>query len=234
MINQYIVALVFLLLQWCTVGNLVQAQNSASSVSLTEGKVTFKLEYLEYAEELQDNEELVGLLPKEFVLYFKGRQNRTEISGMEMGGMVILTNAETGDVTTLLELPGEKVALEQKGKDNQAKNETLLQNMTVQETSETKKIAGYDCKKVIITYRFGEETKTTSVYYAPELPACNNQDFPMVKGFLMEYEEEDDDGTRVKVSVTEVHPQTVTDDLFKIPEGYRNITEDEFIESIGK
>jgi GLPGLI family protein len=208
--------------------------SSGRAQTLTEGKVQFKMEYLTYSDEVKENPELKKMLPQSFTLYFKDRKNRTEITSLEMGKLVIITNASTGDMTTLLDLPGQKVALEQKGKDVQAQNDTLLQTMTVRETSETRTIAGYKCTKALVNYQMEGQQHEATVWYTGDLPAANNQDFPTIKGFLMEYEEEDEEGMRVKVTAFQVSSEKVEDQLFRIPEGYTTVSEEDFIDAIGK
>jgi GLPGLI family protein len=107
-------------------------------------------------------------------------------------------------------------------------------------TSETKEIAGYQCKKIIIRYN-NEDGKTTSedyVWFTDELKVSPDLNFDMKKfvdiaGVLMEYQMDMNDGTMMKFTVTEVEKKKISSKEFAIPENFKKVTREELMNSLG-
>jgi hypothetical protein len=110
----------------------------------------------------------------------------------------------------------------------------------IEQTNETKKIAGYDCKKAIVTTktRDGKEFKI-DIWYTDKIPnyyakqkntTRRNQDMSYLKsinGMPMEYTIPQGQMT-IKVTAKEVNFNPVSDDVFKLStDGYTEIKPDD-------
>lgn len=125
-------------------------------------------------------------------------------------------------------------------------NNTSRGATEIVETAETKKIADYVCKKVVLknTNRQGE-TNETIVWYTPDFKMAegypvtgspmggrgfagrarggflNTADLEKINGFIMGYEMSRPNGFSMKMEVTKIQLNAeITDKTFEIPKGY--------------
>ena len=98
---------------------------------------------------------------------------------------------------------------------------------TLVQAEGTKKIAGYECKKMKGTLMNGT---TVEVWYAPELGGENLNwctPYSEVKGALMEYVLQDANGPLTKLTASEVNIAVVSDADFSVPGDFQKISIDE-------
>lgn len=103
-------------------------------------------------------------------------------------------------------------------------------NVEYVDTSKT--IAGYACKKAVVTSTFGNRSSTTTVWYTTELPLkeplpttgfgrMGGGAMNQIKGFPMAYETQMPNGFSINYEVTKVDKDAKIDDKeFEIPKGY--------------
>ncbi len=198
-----------------------------AQTKIKEGKVTYELSYGEITEEMKKME---SMLPKSMDIYFKGDKARTEMS-MATGKMIIIMDMAKKEMMLLMDMMGQKMAMKQteedlKKKEEELKTKGLYDSIEVTTTKETKKINGYNCKKVIISYVTAGVRETSVCYVTDELPTINTtQDNPIyskIKGFMMEYTMKQQ-GIVVTIKATKVTALKVDDSMFITPEGYQLI-----------
>ena len=109
--------------------------------------------------------------------------------------------------------------LEQENKDYELK---------LEEVKETKKIAGYNCKKVKATY-VNNPSESFDVYYTQDLglDSINNiGPYKQLKGMLMQYRLKKL-GLEMCFTATAVKAEEIKDDVFEVPAFYKIVTRPE-------
>jgi len=193
-----------------------------------EGSVKFGIEYIDLPAEMAM---MSAMLPDEMTTRIKGDKSRLEQSlGMGMS-QVTITDSKKKSGTLLLDMMGKKMAVEMteeelkemKNKQGDVKPEIKYVD------GDTKKIAGYSCKKAVIVVQGAGELE---VYFTEDLPASASKQYDGLKGFPLEYTI---DGGQFKMKVTakEVKQEKVDGNLFVIPDGYEKMTFAEFQASMG-
>lgn len=201
------------------------------NAQFTEGKITTKITYPDF----EDNTGILAMLPKENVTYVKGDKARMEQPGAMGGKTIIITDNKKKETHMYLDLMGSKydiVTTEKDAKADQAK----AGDWTITQTTETKTIAGYSCKKAIAKNKDGEEME---IWYAPDLKregADWASPYKGIDGMMMEFSMTKDSSMgpmTMKMTVTEVSKETVDDSKFKAPDGeWKKTTMADFAKSM--
>jgi GLPGLI family protein len=170
-------------------------------------------------------DEMKTMMPKTMVMSVKGNKARSEMV-MSMGKTVSITDGDAKTTTTLMDMMGQKIAL-------QSTTEEIMKEIAdspspkVEVTSETKEIAGYTCKKAIITTEDGMEI---IVYYTDELGSSmlnfDQPQFKDINGVMLEFELPNDSFSMHFTAIS-VEKKNVDDSEFTIPEGYQIKTKEE-------
>lgn len=178
-------------------------------------------------------------------MYFKNGMTKIE-SDMGMGTNQVIIDSKTKTTTTLFEAMGRKMgfttndsSMQQmmNGRDSgrqRIQSQQFNPEVFIEYLSETKKIAGMECKKAIIRYknRKGDEEQQ-SVWYSPEfmlgegfrmrdmMRMTNIPGLNKLKGFPMEFETTRQNGATIHYQVTKVDLNAKVDDkTFVIPKDY--------------
>lgn len=163
-------------------------------------------------------------------IYLKGSLSKTEMAS-PLGKETTIYDAKTGVGVILKEYSGQKLMITLT-KDNWVSQNKKFEGIVFVPTSETKKIAGYNCTKATAKLKDGSEM---IVYYAPEVNINDknySQLFKNLPGLAVEYEFESGK-LKFKYALASVDPGAVPVSKFDIPKsGYRVMTYDE--SSIGK
>ncbi len=184
---------------------------------ITEGKIKFAITF----PKSKPGDKYLAMMPKEKIIYFKGGNSRTE-SSTPMGNVISLHFSKSGENYTCVDRNGTKTAMKTTDQDmKEFKGRLGMEKPLVKLTTETKKIAGINCKKTIVTYNNKDGKKVLDVWYTNEIVAPNSNDnfIEGIPGFMMEYTAVDKDETML-ITCASVERIKVSDDLFKIPEGY--------------
>ena len=206
---------------------LFSAPASKAQDKIKEGKATFEISYPD-AEEM--NDQMLAMMPKESVTYFKDFWVRSE-TVMGYGNMVNIVNPEKKESYTVMDMMGKKTAIKYTEEDVE-KLKKEMGDYDVKLSDETKKIAGYTCKKATVTTKKDGEESSNEVWYTDALPHNPEGKYSWkgVNGFPMEFtmEQKSQAGKiKMKISCTKVEKTTVKDDMFKVPDGYTVMTADE-------
>lgn len=94
----------------------------------------------------------------------------------------------------------------------------------VEETTETKMIAGYKCRKVLVHITTGGKTTTSAIYYTTDIPPVYNDTYNNgfdinIPGFIMQYSVTQE-GIETLFTAEKVEAKPVSDSIFDIPAGY--------------
>lgn len=194
--------------------------------------------------------------------YLRGPLMKTDFKSETSRGSVIRDN-EKKITTTLTQMMGRKTGFYVTDQDQEdmkkrmdslreerTKNDTSTRrrsnpsterNVALVETDDTKKIAGYTCKKAyIVRTNFLGQKDSTAVWYSPELKFENLktvggisglgnilgntaglQGTDLIDGFVMQYETNLGRNRKMEVKVTKVElGKKIDDKTFEIPKGY--------------
>ena len=213
---------------------LFSSFHSDAQKKISEGKATFNISF----PETDLDQETLSMMPTETVIYFKNKMSRSEVK-MAMGTTIGITNGEKGETTTLMDMMGQKIAMKlTKAEVEKERAKAGLEKPVVKLADDTKKIAGFNCKKAIVTIKDKEgKDITINIWYTKEITAPNSirtgSSFDGVDGFLMEFETAMDQFT-MKLTCKSVEETKVDDAMFTIPDGYTMTTMEELRNSRGK
>jgi len=191
--------------------------------SLNEGKIIFDISFTEEDMDPQ----MKAMMPTESTVYFKGGKSCTELS-MAMGmSSASIYDAKTGQITALTDFMGNKTYMTMDASKESAKQG----KPSVEQTSETKTIAGYVCKKAIIKSTDGS---SMVVYHTDKISAgmAEMAGAKDLGGYPMEYTIEQM-GFKMTFTAKTVTAEKVSDDKFKVPAGYKFVTQEELQKMYG-
>lgn len=201
-------------------------QKGTKSNSFT-GKIKFDIEY----ESMNLPEQARSQLPDNSTLYVKGNKSATEVITGMMTRKTI-KDAETMHVINLIDAMGQKFAIEQTKEDVMESMEEQ-EDVALEFTDNTKSIAGYEAKEVIVTPAEGD---SYSVFYTNEISGKSfNFDSPVFKkidGMPLEFVV-DAKMFKMKMKASEVEKKKIDDEVFVIPEGYKKVTKEELQNMFG-
>lgn len=159
----------------------------------------------------------------EQITFFKGEKSRIEFSNAFISTIAINDGKKT---TVLMDQMGQKMYFESTNEEMKKKEEKGTEPV-IEYKDETKKIAGYDCKKAIIKSKDekGEET-VMIVWYTDKIPYTgqgatkNSNPFKGLKGAALEYEAKQGP-FNMKFTATAVSTAPIADAKFvAITDGY--------------
>ena len=183
--------------------------------SLTEGLIEYN------AEVVDQSHPMAGLAPSSATVKFKGNKLQVEMSTMGIFN------------TTFISDPAKKTLSQMvKFMDIQNEADLIQENkgyeLKLEEVKGTKKIAGYDCKKIKATM-VSDPSITFDVYYTDELglDSINNVGpYKEIKGMLMQYRLKKL-GLEMCFTATAVKKEEIKDEDFEVPAFYKIVTRTE-------
>lgn len=186
---------------------------------IREGKVTYAISFPDSSD---DNGMIESVMGKEYIIYFKDSSSRMETKG-GMGNMVIISDGKSGDTYTLMDMMGEKYALKMTDADMSTfKEMSDAGKPDVSLEKGKKKIAGFECKKAVITTTVEGKKQKSEVWYTDEIsaPASAFKDkIEGIPGFPLEFSYKAK-GKEIKMVCTAVEKVTVSPDQFVVPDDY--------------
>jgi len=193
------------------------------------GKITFEIDYdLPEAMEPQRS-----MLPTEMITHI-GKQHSKVIQNTMLGEQITIINFKTKITTSLINLMGQKIAIEMGDIFESSENSN---KPTIEYIDDSKTIAGYECKKAIYTITTTtddiDEKIATEIYYSPEIPAQSNHQFKDLKGLPLEYSVTTQ-GMTMKIKAISVTKEKYTKKVFEIPSDYEKMTMEEFQKMMGQ
>lgn len=199
---------------WITLGSAAFAQDAF------EGTIVYEITYEDLDEMMAQYE---AMMPKEMTMIHKDAMSKM-IQPNGMGQQVVITDNEKKTSTILMDMMGNKMAYEQDM--SKQSDEDKDKKVEIKYFDETKKIAGYECKKAEIIVEGMDENMI--VWYTEEIKASgDNKKFGELKGYPLQYEMRQPTFTMILTAKT-VKKEKVSKAEFKIPKEYEKVTEEEF------
>ena len=191
---------------------------------ISEGIIEFQVTY----PKTNEDSFMAGLMPETMYFKFKDDKIALDLSGgMGMFKTSFVSNGEKGTLLQMVKMMNKKYAILFDTSDISKMNNEVPQ-MNIEFVDSVKTIAGYQCKKAIITFPEDEST-SFDVYYTKDInlktPNWNTQ-FKEIDGVLLEYQM-----TRynieMKFTATTVVKEDIEDSAFEMPEDYKIISKKE-------
>ncbi len=195
-----------------------------------DGVITYKISYPGN----KYSEAQLNMFPKMMTVSIKGSKARTE---MNVGGgtEIEILDYATKSKIALINMMGQKFAIKQTAEEIVKENAAQPKG-TVTITNETRNIAGYNCKKAIVTTDEDGVKTTFEVWFTEELGGKGaNFDKPPyqeIPGVMMEFVLKTPQ-INMKMSVTSVEKKAVSAKDFEIPSDYTLTTQEELKSKFG-
>jgi hypothetical protein len=188
-----------------------------------EGLITYDVTYNELSPELENYK---NSLPQQASVYCKGSKIRME-QVTAFGKQVIITDQENEQMVMLIEMLGQKIALQIPREDYLMQIENM-KDQRIDYVQETKTFAGFDCEKAIVTD--ATNGKKMVVYFTTAFDNPGNK-FIALKGFPLFYQDSTNKSVSMEMEAVEVKEQFIEDQLFEIPADYQLMTREEMQQS---
>ncbi len=136
-----------------------------------------------------------------------------------------IENTENKMYFLLFDLGERKIAIKTTKEEMEAEEDNL--EYTIAYTKETKKIAGYKCRKAILHYDKG---LTSTLYYSKKLTFGNKdhkREFDKIEGIVMEYQQITPVGS-ITFTLDKIELIEINEEVFNIPQDYEILTLQEF------
>ena len=208
---------------------LFSGKSFVLSTTGREGVITYKLEYLE-------QNDITTLLPTEMTVTFKNDNMHQKVVGWSnIFSLEGIRNMKEKSCSALFKVLGKRFVYTKKELGQVVFGYDPYNGMKLVETNETKKIAGFDCKKVKVEFP-DKSYEDFEIYYTDKIkldkPNWNNP-FYQINGVLMEYQIEMF-GIKTKITADTVQFIKVEDSEFEVPVDYKQVTKEELEEEINK
>jgi hypothetical protein len=185
--------------------------------SLYEGSIEYN------AEVVDQSHPMAGLAPGSATVKFKNNKLQVEMSTMGIFNTIFISDPAKKTLTQMVKFMDIKNACIQTEADLAQENKDY--ELKLEETKETKKIAGYKCKKVKASF-VADPSNAFDVYYTDELgmDSINNiGPYKQIKGMLMQYRLKKL-GLEMCFTATCVKKEEIKDDVFEVPAFYKIVT----------
>ena len=195
---------------------------NALSKNLFEGEINYKITYSDVPEDMKM---ALSMMPTKAKMILKNEWSRYEQSMGLVGNMAVISNSLTKKSFSLVDFLGKKIAIE--NKDTSSVQSVYKK---IEHTKLKKKIAGYKCKKILLT---DTANNLSEIWVTKKIQASSFSGVPLEisGGFVLEYVVKTK-GMKMTISATKVEKRKVTVSEFKIPDGYEKMTLEEFEESM--
>jgi len=187
------------------------------------GTITFKYTY--EGRELEPSEK--AQMPTGQTMTFGQGKVKTEIAS-PMGNITTIYDVNTQETTMLLDIMGQKLAVVQKADDKTKKKlEEQTKGIKIDYPDETKQIAGYKCKKALIS----KGDTTITLFFSSDLKfkgANAMQIYKDIDGIVLESTSPtQDEELTMKIKATKIEPRKVKKKEFNIPGNFKIVSPEE-------
>ncbi len=193
-----------------------------AQTKISEGSVTYTIT-------MTDNDmdpQVASMMPKEMTVSFKGDRSKSDMK-MGMGNVSAIYDVKAKMLITLMDMMGQKNAIKMSEADME-KESGKQPKTSIKYLDDTKVICGYTCHKAEVSTE-GDKHKQV-VYYTKDIVSKNANamkgGLKGIEGFPLEYEM-NMKGMGMKMTAKSISKDKVDDAIFKIPEGYKEMTMDD-------
>ncbi len=175
------------------------------------------------AKVVDENHPLAGLAPSSATLKFKNDKFLVEMSTMGMFNTLFVCDLKTKTLTQMVKFMDVKQACIETEKDIRA--DDALYKLKIEETGDTKVIAGYKCNKLKVSM-VNNPSVVFEAYYTKEMgmEAVNSlSPYTGIKGMLMQYRLKKM-GMEMQFTARSVKKAEIPDNTFDIPAYFKIVS----------
>ncbi|MGZ3932105.1 MAG: hypothetical protein ACXVPQ_04155 [Bacteroidia bacterium] len=175
---------------------------------------------------VDDNHPLAGLAPSSATLKFKKKKFIVEMSTMGMFNTMFICDLNSKTLTQMVKFMDVKQACIEGEKDILAENSTY--SLKLEETTETKMIAGYKCYKVKVTMA-NDPSITFDAYYTKDMGDEHVNDlspYKGIKGMLMQYRLKKM-GLEMQFTAKSVSKADIPENTFDVPAYFKIVSKED-------
>ena len=188
---------------------------------VSEGIIEFE------ASAVDPNNPMADLAPSKMLIKFKDHKSVVEMSaGMGLLTMSFITDYNNKTVTQLVKLLNKKYVSVANGEAIQTDADN--NKLKIQKTNDTKIIAGFRCKKAVVTSE-DKSRPPFDIYYTDEIeidqPNWSNE-YSEIEGVLMEYQLKRYN-LELRFTARKVAKASIDDSDFETPPDYKTISQKE-------
>lgn len=197
----------------------------------SEGAIEFKITYLDD----EKSNPIISLLPNTMFLKFKDNNTVNKIEGFfGVFSLTYLVDNNKQINYTLVKIVDKKYMFEAKNSDP-ILGYNPITDLTIEHTTDTKMIAGYNCKKSIARYINDKgEKQEIDLFYTTEIniasPNTYNP-FREINGVLLEFQVKMNN-INMKFEAVGVQNIDIADEEFIIPPGFTKVNRDQMMETM--
>lgn len=198
---------------------------------IKQGKIFYEMNFPDLT--LEQKQMMASMLPKDATAYFKDGKTRVE-TPMPFGKLVMIRNNAKKEFIFAFNNVEKKKKVAFKKTDEEVK--TALSDSTkavikVEQTKETKMIAGYKGTKAIVKIIMNRDTIESEYWFCNEIPKINmgnEQDeiFSKLNGGILEYTV-NQAGMRVTMKIRQLVIEEINDNLFELGANYKIVKNEE-------
>ncbi len=210
---------------------VLTCSDKEKSDDITQGIIVYNVSYLEntMAKSIP-----VNLLPKKMTLKFKDDKSNIGIEGfMGLFAVNIITDHKRGTSTTLMKVIGNKYKYES-APDESSVFFSEIPGMKIELRRGLKELATLVCKRGRVSFP-SSEMEPFMFYYTNKVRILNpNQGNPYttVDGVLMKFQVKLNK-LRMELTADKVTEETIANDEFKIPDGYKKVSKKDMEDILG-
>lgn len=194
-----------------------------------EGQIEYDISYPDSI----SNDIMSSMLPSKMITKFKNNQISSEFRvGMGIISATFIANGEDKTMASLFKVVDKKYALLYNKEKTQEELEKLPK-FEVTELKETKKIAGYNCQKALVT-QVDNPKNSFNVYYTQEIKVKNpnwNLPYKQIPGVLLEYQIRHKD-MEMRFKARKVIIEKINEEDFSLNPEYQVVQHDQLPEII--
>lgn len=193
---------------------------SKTEKTVDEGIIEFDARVVDY------NHPLADLAPGSATLKFKENKIGMEMTAMGMFKNTYVCDLGNKTLTQMINFLDLKQATVEREEDIKKENEGY--KLIIEETAETKMIAGYKCRKVIVK-KAENPSVTFEAYYTPEMGTENINSlspYSQINGMLMQYRLSKM-GLEMEFTARSVKKESIPDEAFIIPKNFKKVSKEE-------
>lgn len=156
----------------------------------------------------------------------KGNKSRTE-TNVPMSSVIVISDMKEGSSVSLMDMMGSKYLIRNNRNDSISHKDFAKPEIKLLDG--TKEIAGYVCKKAEVIFKNPQsgQNMTSTVFYTNQIGNYNVEDqYRFLEGMPLEYSIELG-GMKMTVAAKDVNKHSISDDIFNIPTGYKEVTQEE-------
>lgn len=200
--------------------SLASCLSSSDQKGLSEGIIEYE------AVAVDQSNPMANMAPSKMTVKFKENKMIAQMSaGMGVVSLSIVSDPDSRSLMEMVKVFTSKAAHVSDSNDVKMEMKNMPK-IKIEETNDTKVIAGYKCKRAVVTYVELTDRAKYDIYYTDELDIKNSNwanAYYAIEGVLMEYQV-DRYGMEMRFTASKVSKTEIDNSVFDLPKDYKLIS----------